>query len=178
MPDVWSSACGVSKVSIVPHLFPQFGVGWNDPWGEEGKLVEVGGFIMATDPVSDLATRIRNGLQIEATHVDVPTSILKVQVAAALQREGFIWDFEQQTSEGAPGGTLRINLKYGPSGERVVRSIRRISKPGRRVYFGCENMPKVLGGMGVLVLSTNQGVLSNREAKEKGIGGEALLEIW
>lgn len=133
---------------------------------------------MMTDPISDMATRIRNGLQIEATHVDLPVSNLKIQVAAALQREGFIWDFESHANENAPGGTLRINLKYGPSGERVVRSIKRVSKPGRRVYYGSENMPKVLGGMGVLVLSTNQGVLSSREAKEKGIGGEALLEIW
>ena len=133
---------------------------------------------MMTDPISDMATRIRNGLQIEATHVDMPTSNLKVQVAAALQREGFIWDFESHANEAAPGSTLRINLKYGPSGERVVRSIKRISKPGWRVYYCCEDMPKVLGGMGVLVLSTNQGVLSSREAKEKGVGGEALLEIW
>ena len=107
---------------------------------------------MMTDPISDLATRIRNGLQVEATHVDLPTSTLKVQVAATLQREGFIWDYESHANENAPGGTLRINLKYGPSGERVVRSIKRVSKPGRRVYFGCEGMPKVLGGMGVLVL--------------------------
>ena len=133
---------------------------------------------MMTDPIGDLATRIRNGLQVEATHVDVPTSILKVQIAAALQREGFIWDYESHADESGPGGTLRINLKYGPSGERVVRSIKRISKPGRRVYFGCDGMPKILGGMGGLVLSTNQGVLTSREAKEKGIGGEALLEIW
>ena len=133
---------------------------------------------MMTDPISDMATRIRNGLQNEATHVDLPSSILKVQVAAALQREGFIWDFESHENENAPGGTLRINLKYGPSGERVVRSIKRVSKPGRRIYYGRENMPKVLGGMGVLVLSTNQGVLSNREAMDRGIGGEALLEIW
>ena len=133
---------------------------------------------MMTDPISDMATRIRIGLQNEATHVDLPTSILKVQVAAALQREGFIWDFESHENENAPGGTLRINLKYGPSGERVVRSIKRVSKPGRRIYYGRENMPKVLGGMGVLVLSTNQGVLSNREAMDRGIGGEALLEIW
>jgi small subunit ribosomal protein S8 len=100
---------------------------------------------MMTDPISDLATRIRNGLQVEATHVDLPTSNLKVQVAAALQREGFIWDFETHAVENAPGGVLRINLKYGPSGERVVRSIKRISKPGRRVYYGCENMPNHKG---------------------------------
>ena len=130
------------------------------------------------DPISDMATRIRNGLQNEATHVDVPSSTLKVQVAAALQREGFIWDFESHPNESGAGGTLRINLKYGPSGERVVRSIKRVSKPGRRIYYGCDNMPKVLGGMGILVLSTNQGVLSNREATDRGIGGEALLEIW
>jgi small subunit ribosomal protein S8 len=133
---------------------------------------------MMTDPISDMATRIRNGLQNEATHVDVPTSNLKLQVAAALQREGFIWDFESHANDSGPGGTLRINLKYGPSGERVVRRIKRVSKPGRRIYYGCGNMPQVLGGMGVLVLSTNQGVLSNREAKDRGIGGEALLEIW
>lgn len=133
---------------------------------------------MMTDPISDLATRIRNGLQVEATHIDLPSSNLKVQIAAALQREGFIWDFESHQNGVAPGDTLRINLKYGPSGERVVRSIRRVSKPGRRIYFGRENMPKVLGGIGVLVLSTNLGVLSCREAKQKGVGGEALLEIW
>lgn len=133
---------------------------------------------MMTDPIGDLATRVRNGLQIEATHVDVPSSVLKVHVAAALQREGFIWDFESLAKETEPGEILRINLKYGPSGERVVRCIRRVSKPGRRIYFSRESMPKVLGGMGVFVISTNQGVLSSREAKERGIGGEALLEIW
>ena len=133
---------------------------------------------MMTDPISDLATRIRNGLLVEATHVDMPTSNLKVMIAAALQREGFIWDFESHANEKSPGGTLRINLKYGPSGERVVRSIKRLSKPGRRLYYGCEKMPKVLGGMGVLVLSTNLGILSGREASAKRVGGEALLEIW
>ena len=133
---------------------------------------------MLTDPIGDLATRIRNGLSNEATHVDMPSSNLKVQIAAVLQREGFIWDFESHQTEGAPGSTLRVNLKYGPSGERVVRSIKRVSRPGRRIYYGQATMPKVLGGLGVLVLSTNQGVLSNREAAAKGIGGEALLEIW
>ena len=133
---------------------------------------------MLTDPIGDLATRLRNALSIEATHVDMPASILKVQVAAVLQREGFIWDFESHQTEGKPGPTLRVNLKYGPSGERVVRSIKRVSRPGRRIYYGRASMPKVLGGLGVLVLSTNQGVLSSREAAAKGVGGEALLEIW
>ena len=133
---------------------------------------------MLTDPIGDLATRLRNALSIEATHVDMPASNLKVQVAAVLQREGFIWDYESHQTEGKPGSTLRVNLKYGPSGERVVRSIKRVSRPGRRIYFGRASMPKVLGGLGVLVLSTNQGVLSSREAAAKGVGGEALLEIW
>lgn len=133
---------------------------------------------MMTDPIADMATCIRNGLQIEAAHVDVPSSRLKVQMAAALQREGFIWDYELHPNESRPGESLRVNLKYGPSGERVIRSIQRVSRPGRRVYYGAANMPRILGGMGVLLLSTNQGVLSSREALEKGIGGEALLEIW
>ena len=133
---------------------------------------------MLTDPIGDLATRLRNALSIEATHVDMPASNLKLQVAAVLQREGFIWDFESHQVEGKPGSTLRVNLKYGPSGERVVRSIKRVSRPGRRIYFGRASMPKVLGGLGVLVLSTNKGVLSSREAAAKGVGGEALLEIW
>lgn len=133
---------------------------------------------MLTDPIGDLATRLRNALSIEATHVDMPASVLKSQVAAVLQREGFIWDYESHQTEGKPGSTLRVNLKYGPSGERVVRSIKRVSRPGRRIYYGRASMPKVLGGLGVLVLSTNQGVLSSREAAAKGVGGEALLEIW
>ncbi len=133
---------------------------------------------MLTDPIGDLATRLRNALSIEATHVDMPSSVLKSQVAAVLQREGFIWDYESHQTEGKPGSTLRVNLKYGPSGERVVRSIKRVSRPGRRIYYGRASMPKVLGGLGVLVLSTNQGVLSSREAAAKGVGGEALLEIW
>lgn len=133
---------------------------------------------MLTDPIGDMATRLRNALSIEATHVDMPASVLKSQVAAVLQREGFIWDYESHQTEGKPGSTLRVNLKYGPSGERVVRSIKRVSRPGRRIYYGRASMPKVLGGLGVLVLSTNQGVLSSREAAAKGVGGEALLEIW
>lgn len=133
---------------------------------------------MLTDPIGDMATRIRNGLSIEANHIDLPASNLKAQVAAVLQREGFIWDFETHQDEGRPGLTLRLNLKYGPSGERVVRSIRRVSRPGRRIYYSLATMPKVLGGLGIVILSTNQGVLSSREAKSKGIGGEALLEVW
>lgn len=133
---------------------------------------------MMTDPVADMATRIRNGLSMEAAFVEMPASNLKAQIAGVLAREGFIWEYETHRDEGKPSDTLRINLKYGPAGERVVRNIRRVSKPGRRIYFSRGKMPKVLNGLGILVLSTNQGVLSNREAVARGIGGEALLEIW
>lgn len=131
---------------------------------------------MMTDPIADMLTRIRNALQIERPFVDIPTSKLKVGIAEVLQREGYIWDFE--IIEQAPQSVLRINLKYSPTGERVIQKISRVSKPGRRVYVDCSNLPNVLEGMGICVMSTNQGVLSNREAKEKHVGGEVLCEIW
>ncbi len=131
---------------------------------------------MMTDPIADMLTRIRNAIQIESPSVDVPASRVKIGIAEALQREGFIWDFE--VVEQSPQNVLRINLKYGPNGERVVQRIRRISTPGRRVYAHARNMPNVLQGLGVCILTTNQGVLSNREAKAKNVGGEILCEVW
>jgi small subunit ribosomal protein S8 len=131
---------------------------------------------MMTDPIADMLTRIRNAIQIESPSVDIPASRVKIGIAEALQREGFIWDFE--VVEQSPQNVLRINLKYGPNGERVVQRIRRISTPGRRVYAHAKNMPNVLQGLGVCILTTNQGVLSNREAKAKNVGGEILCEVW
>lgn len=131
---------------------------------------------MNTDPVADLLTRIRNALMIERAYVDVPYSRLKQGICAALQREGYIWDFE--VVQGEPWKALRIGLKYGPNGERVIRKIDRVSKPGRRVYSGVRDLPNVLQGMGVCILSTNAGVVSSREAKAKQIGGEVLCSVW
>ena len=131
---------------------------------------------MMTDPIADMLTRIRNSLQIERPSVDIPTSKIKVGIADTLQREGYIWDYE--ILEQQPQNILRINLKYGPNGELVIRKIDRTSKPGRRVYVNVKEMPVVLQGLGVCILSTNQGVLSNREAKKKGVGGEVLCTIW
>lgn len=133
---------------------------------------------MISDPIGDMATRLRNALSVEALYVDVPSSKFKAEVAAGLQREGFIWDFESVTNSDSGRTVLRLNLKYGPAGERVLRSIRRVSRPGRRVYFSNTDTPKVLGGLGVMLMSTNLGVLSSREAAEKRVGGEALLEVW
>lgn len=131
---------------------------------------------MMNDPVADLLTRIRNAISIERPFVDVPHSNLKRGIAEALKREGFIWDVT--TIEGTPRAHLRIDLKYGPNGERVIQKLRRVSTPGRRVYCGVDEIPNVLQGLGVCLLSTNQGVLSSREAKEKRVGGEVLCEVW
>ncbi|MFK7778628.1 MAG: 30S ribosomal protein S8 [Gimesia sp.] len=131
---------------------------------------------MMTDPIADMLTRIRNALQIERPFVDMPASKIKEAIAAALQREGFIWDFE--IIENSPQNVLRVNLKYGPNGERVIQKITRESKPGRRTYQDIRSMPEILQGLGISILSTSKGVLSNREAKKEGVGGELLCTIW
>ncbi len=148
---------------------------------------------MMTDPIADMLTRIRNAVQIERLTVDVTHSNQKEALAAALQREGFIWDYEvTQNAESAkttadgqtvpgkvlPGKTLKVNLKYGPNGERVIQKIKRISKPGLRQYNGVDQLQPVLNGLGVTILTTSKGVLSSREAKAQNIGGEVLCEVW
>jgi small subunit ribosomal protein S8 len=130
---------------------------------------------MMTDPIADMLTRIRNAVAIERPIVDIPASHEKVGLAQVLQREGYIWDFE--IVQERPVNVLRINLKYGPNGERVIQEIKRVSKPGCRVYRKAKDVPVVLQGMGISVLSTSQGILSNREAKQKGIGGEVLCSV-
>jgi small subunit ribosomal protein S8 len=129
-----------------------------------------------TDPIADMLTRIRNAIRIERPAVDIPASKLKVAIADALRREGYIWDYE--VVEQTPQNVLRVNLKYGPNGELVMQHIERTSKPGRRVYTRVGDMPGVLQGMGICILSTPKGVLSNREAKKENVGGEVLCTIW
>ncbi len=131
---------------------------------------------MMTDPIADMLTRIRNAVQIERPYVDIPSSKLKVGIAGVMKREGYIWDFE--VVEQPPQNILRINLKYGPNGERVIQKIDRSSKPGRRVFSGSKEIPTVLEGMGISILTTNKGVMSNREARKQGVGGEVLCTIW
>lgn len=131
---------------------------------------------MMTDPVADMLTRIRNALQNEAAYVDIPLSNMKVGVAGALQREGYIWDYA--VIDGSPTKTLRVNLKYGPNGERVIQKLVRVSSPGRRVYSSAVDLPNVLQGLGVCLVSTNKGILSSREAKKQGVGGEVLCTVW
>jgi len=128
------------------------------------------------DPVSDLLTRIRNAHLAKHDRVDVPTSKLKVEICRILQEEGFIRNFRQV--DGAPVGLLRIFLEYDENGSPAISHLQRISKPGRRVYRGAGEIRPVLGGRGLGVVSTNLGLLSDRQARERSVGGEVLCEIW
>lgn len=131
---------------------------------------------MMTDPIADLLTRIRNAVYVEHPHVDVPTSKVKRGVADVLKREGYIWDWKEV--ESTPASQLRIELKYGPNGERVIQKIRRVSKPGSRVYSKAKDLRPVLNGLGISIVSTSNGVLSDREARQRNLGGEVLCEVW
>jgi len=129
-----------------------------------------------TDPVADMLTRVRNANQALHDQVAMPTSKLKVEIAKLLEAEGYIvgWGEEGEGKD----RTLVVRLKYDRSRRQVISGLRRISKPGRRVYVDRTSIPKVLGGMGVAVISTSQGLLSGQEARRRGIGGEILCEVW
>ncbi len=129
-----------------------------------------------TDPIADMLTRIRNAVRVERPHVEMPLSNVKRGLADVLKREGYIWDYEAVPGE--PSSTLRLHLKYGPNGERVIRHIRRISKPGRRVYSRATKLKPILNGLGISILSTSRGVISDREARQRNLGGEVLCEVW
>ena len=132
---------------------------------------------MMTDPIADMLTRIRNGLRVRSSVIDVRSSRFLRSVADVLKREGYVEDV--RPAEGADGRPrLRIYLKYDVDGNPVISSIGRVSKPGRRAYRGVRELPKVLNGLGIAVLSTSRGVFSDREARVKGVGGEVLCEVW
>jgi small subunit ribosomal protein S8 len=133
---------------------------------------------MMTDPIADMLTRIRNAVRVERQFVDMPVSKVKRGLAEVLKREGYIWDWKETETDGAPSVTLQIELKYGPNGERVIRKIRRRSKPGRRVYSKAKDLRPILGGLGISVISTSRGVVSDREARQRNLGGEVLCEVW
>ncbi len=131
---------------------------------------------MMTDPIADMLTRIRNAVRIEKPLVDMPFSNIRQGIAQVLKDEGYIWDFEE--IETVPARTLRVHLKYGPNGERLMTKIDRVSKPGCRKYQGYKDLKPVLGGMGIRVLSTPKGILSDRKAREQKVGGEVLALIY
>jgi small subunit ribosomal protein S8 len=130
-----------------------------------------------TDPIADMLTRIRNGIQSRHDRVEMPSSKLKVEVARILKSEGFVSNFKVVQEDGKPNATLRVYLKYS-DGEPVIHGIERVSRPGRRVYRGKEEIPKVLGGLGLAIVSTSKGVLSGAEAAKIGVGGEVLCQVW
>jgi small subunit ribosomal protein S8 len=129
-----------------------------------------------TDPVSDLLTRIRNATTVRHDRMDVPASKMKMDIAKILKQEGYIRTFKM--IEEGPQGTIRIYLKYADDGEPVIHGLRRVSKPGRRVYRGVGDLPKVRNGLGVAVISTNRGVLTDEQARGLQVGGEVLCEVW
>jgi len=129
-----------------------------------------------TDPVADLLTRVRNANRRHATSVTMPASKLKVRIAQVLKEEGYIRDYRVEPKK--PQSDLVLDLKYGPDGELVIREIKRVSKPGCRVYSGTKGLPKVLRGQGIFVLSTPKGVLSDRSARKENVGGEVLCQVY
>jgi small subunit ribosomal protein S8 len=136
-----------------------------------------------TDPISDMLTRIRNGVSAKHTRVDMPASKLKTEIARILQDEGYIQGFRLLEAAAEKEGQqarqiIRLFLKYGPRGERVITGIERISRPGRRVYLGVDDVPPVLGGLGTNILTTSRGVMTGRAAKKAGVGGEVLCNVW
>ncbi len=133
---------------------------------------------MMTDPIADMLTRIRNAVRIERPIVQIPLSKVKRGVAEVLKREGYIWDWREEDADDSPGKRLSIDLKYGPNGERVIRHIKRVSKPGRRVYSRANTLRPILNGLGISIISTSRGVVSDREARQKNLGGEVLCELW
>lgn len=132
-----------------------------------------------TDPIADMLTRLRNANQAYHDTVSLPHSKLKAGIAEILQQEGYIrsWQVED-TADGTPGRSLVMALKYGPHRERSIAGIRRISKPGLRVYAKSTGLPKVLGGLGIAVISTSSGLLTDRQATQKRVGGEVLAYVW
>jgi small subunit ribosomal protein S8 len=131
---------------------------------------------MKSDPVADMLTRIRNASRAEHEKVDVPASRLKVRLAELLKDEGFIKNY--RVLEDSKQGTLRVYLKYGMANERLISGLVRVSTPGRRVYVTHDRIPRILAGMGVTIISTSRGVMTDREARHQKVGGEVLAYVW
>lgn len=133
--------------------------------------------MVMTDPIADMLTRIRNASAVNHEHVEVPASKMKLELARIFKEEGYIRDYKVIQGENKHP-VIRIFLKYGPGKTRVISGIRRISKPGLRVYAKKDEIPRVLGGLGVAVLSTSKGVMSDRQARKLGVGGEVICYVW
>ncbi|MCC7009364.1 MAG: 30S ribosomal protein S8 [Acidobacteria bacterium] len=131
-----------------------------------------------TDPIADMITRIRNAVHARHPRVDIPASRLKADIARILEQEGYVAAVKVVEAEDAVRPSLRITLKYGPRGENVISGLERVSRPGRRVYLGRDEVPKVMGGLGTSILTTSRGVMTGRDAERVGVGGEVLCNVW
>ncbi|MDO4851748.1 MAG: 30S ribosomal protein S8 [Actinomycetota bacterium] len=129
-----------------------------------------------TDSIADMLTRIRNANSANKETVSMPSSKKLVEIARVMKEEGYILDYDVEKTE--PQDTLTITLKYGPKRQKIIRGLRRISKPGLRIYAGKDELPRVLGGLGVAVISTSHGVMTDRDARNQGVGGEVIAYIW
>jgi len=129
-----------------------------------------------TDPISDMLTRIRNGNSANKDEVSMPSTKVLVEVARIIYEEGYIADYRVEDTE--PQKTLYITLKYGPKRSKVIRGIKRISKPGRRIYAKAAELPRVIGGLGIAVVSTSKGMMCDRDARKAGVGGEVICYVW
>lgn len=132
--------------------------------------------MIVTDPIADMLTRIRNANQMKYKEVEIPSSKIKLEIARILKDEGFIEDYKSVEKD--ENQFILVNLKYGPKKERVITGLKRISKPGLRVYANVEEIPTVLNGFGIAILSTPKGLMSNKEARRSNLGGEVLAYIW
>ena len=133
---------------------------------------------MLTDPIADMLTRIRNANKALHDRAEMPSSRLKQEIARLLKEEGYINDYRVERKPGEPYDTLVIELKYGRNRERVISGLKRVSKPGRRIYARKDRLPRVLGGMGVAILSTSSGLMTARSAQQAGVGGEVIAFVW
>ncbi|GBG55983.1 30S ribosomal protein S8 [bacterium BFN5] len=132
--------------------------------------------MVMTDPIADMLTRLRNANSVYHDKVEIPGSKIKQAIAGILKEEGFIKDFEM--TQDSKQGILRVSLKYGPNREKVITGIKRISKPGLRVYAKKDQLPRVLGGLGIAIVSTSQGLMSDKQARRNGLGGEVVAYVW
>ncbi|NUP89163.1 MAG: 30S ribosomal protein S8 [Candidatus Sumerlaeia bacterium] len=130
-----------------------------------------------TDPIADMLTRVRNANRANKDHVDVPASRVKLAITKILKDEGYIKGFKNMKGPG-PQGTLRLFLKYGPEGERVISGLERVSRPGIRRYSGSQDIPRILNGLGIAIVSTSSGIMTDRQARRKNVGGEVLCAVW
>lgn len=130
------------------------------------------------DPIADMLTRIRNGNTVYHDSVDIPLSKMKVEMAKILKGEGYLRNFKVLNDSRQPFPLLRVYLHYGPNRERVIQGLRRVSKPGRRIFAGKSDLPKVMGGLGIAVISTSQGLMTDSNARKRGLGGEVVCYVW